>query len=90
MYFNKYRKCSVTLTTLLDAHRLRVCEWTFIVNSTEEERENFCKGLDGKPLFSALYSLYTVTLNELKAVQKVTARAGQSAVVNDLSGINDL
>jgi hypothetical protein len=43
-------------------------EWTSIVNSAEENRTNFSKYLDGKPLFSALYSMYTVTLNELKAV----------------------
>jgi hypothetical protein len=43
-------------------------EWTSIVNSAEENRENFCKGLDGKPLFSALGGMYTVTLNEFKAV----------------------
>jgi hypothetical protein len=60
-------------------------EWTSDVNSTEEERENFCKGLDGKPLFSTLYVLYTVTLNELKSVQKVTAQAGQSGIMNKSS-----
>jgi hypothetical protein len=30
-------------------------ERTSIANSAEENRANFCKGLDGKPLFSALY-----------------------------------
>jgi hypothetical protein len=43
-------------------------EWTSIVNSVEENRANFCKSLDGKLLFSALYGMYTVTLIELKAV----------------------
>jgi hypothetical protein len=47
------------------------CQWASIVNSTEEERE--------------IYSLYMVTFNELKAVRKVTAQAGQSAVVNKTS-----
>jgi hypothetical protein len=45
--------------------------WRTIVNSAEENRTNFCKGLDEKPLFSALYGMYTVTLNELKAVSPV-------------------
>jgi hypothetical protein len=43
-------------------------EWTTTVNSAEEKRANFCKSLDGKLLFSALYGIYTVTLTELKAV----------------------
>jgi hypothetical protein len=38
------------------------------VNSAEENKANICKVLDGKPLFSALCGMYTVTLNELKAV----------------------
>jgi hypothetical protein len=37
-------------------------EWTSIVNIVKEYRVNFCNGLDGKTLFSALYSMYTVTL----------------------------
>jgi hypothetical protein len=48
-------------------------EWTSIVNSMEENRANFCKGLDGKQLFSAVYSMYVITLNEMKAVLKVSA-----------------
>lgn len=38
------------------------------MNSAEENRANFCKDLDGKLLFSALYSMYALALNELKAV----------------------
>jgi hypothetical protein len=60
-------------------------EWTSIVNSAEENRTNFCKGLDGKPLFGALYSMCTVTLNEFKAILKVSAQAGQTGVVNRTS-----
>jgi hypothetical protein len=56
-------------------------QWIFIVNSTEENKANFCKVLDGKPLFGTLY-MYTVTLNELKAILKVSAQAGQSGSVN--------
>jgi hypothetical protein len=48
----------------------------------EENRTNFYKGLDGKPLFSALYGMYTVTLNEMKAV---SAQAKHSVTVNKTS-----
>jgi hypothetical protein len=54
-------------------------EWTTIVNSAEENRVNFCKGLDRKLLYSSLYCMYTVTLNELKAV---STQAEQSGAVN--------
>jgi hypothetical protein len=46
--------------------------WTSIVNRTEGNRANSCRGLDGKPLFSALYGMYTVTLNELKTILKAS------------------
>jgi hypothetical protein len=58
--------------------------WTTIVNSAEDNRVNFCKSLDGKPLFRALYGIFTVTLNEPKAVLKVSAQTGQSGVVKEL------
>jgi hypothetical protein len=57
-------------------------EWTAIVNRAEENRANISQVLDGKPLFSNLYGTYTVTLNELKAVLKVSAQAGQSGAAN--------
>jgi hypothetical protein len=41
-------------------------EWAAIVSSAEENHESYCQALRGKPLFSALYGTYTVTLNELK------------------------
>jgi hypothetical protein len=53
-------------------------EWTSIVNSAEENTANFCTGLDGKQLLSFLYRMYTVILNEMKAVLKVSVQAGQS------------
>jgi hypothetical protein len=53
-------------------------EWTSVVNSAEKNRANFCKGLDENPLFSSLYGMYTVTMNELKAVLKVSEQAGHS------------
>jgi hypothetical protein len=51
-------------------------EWTSILSTAEEDTAHFCKGTDGKPLFSALYGMYEVTLNELKVVLKVSAQAG--------------
>jgi hypothetical protein len=51
------------------------------VNGAEEDRENFCKGLDGQLLFSALYGTYMVTMNELKA----SAQARQSGVAKKSS-----
>jgi hypothetical protein len=47
------------------------------VNSAEENR-----GLDGNPLFRALYGMEKVTLNELKVILKVSAQAEQSDAVN--------
>jgi hypothetical protein len=55
------------------------------VNSLEKNKENFCNGLDGKPLFSTVYGIYTVTLYELKTILKVNAKAGQNGVVNKTS-----
>jgi hypothetical protein len=52
-------------------------EWTLIVNTAEDNRASYCKALNGKPLFSALYATYTVTLIELKAVLKASTLAGQ-------------
>jgi hypothetical protein len=60
-------------------------ECTSIVNSVEEITANFCKALDWKPLFSALYGMYTVMMNELKAFLKVSAQAGQSGIMNKTS-----
>jgi hypothetical protein len=49
--------------------------------SSAENRANFCKAVDGKPFFSALYIMYAVTLNGQKAVLKVSAQAGKSDVM---------
>jgi hypothetical protein len=59
-------------------------QWTTIVSSAEN-RADFCAVLDGKPLFSALYGMYTVTLDEQKAVWKVNAQAGRSGAVHETS-----
>jgi hypothetical protein len=56
-------------------------KWMSIVSRAEENRGNFCKILKGKPLFSALYGIYTLTLNELKAVLKVKAQTGKCGAV---------
>jgi hypothetical protein len=47
-------------------------DWISIVNTVEENRANYCKALSGKPLYSALYGTYTVTLNELKCLLKAS------------------
>jgi hypothetical protein len=54
---------------------------------SEENRANFSEALDGKLLFSALYSMYTLTLNELNAVLKVSVQACLTVVVNKIIGI---
>jgi hypothetical protein len=56
-----------------------------MANSAQENVTNFCKSLNGKLLFRAFCYEYMVTLNELKAVLKVSAQAGQSGAVNKTS-----
>jgi hypothetical protein len=60
-------------------------QWTSIVSWAEENRANFCKILRGKPLFSALYGIYTLILIELKAVLKVKAQTGNCRAVTKTS-----
>jgi hypothetical protein len=60
-------------------------EWTSIVSSAEENRPNFCKLLGGKSLFSAVYGVFILTLNELKAIVKMNAQAGQCGAVTKTS-----
>jgi hypothetical protein len=50
-------------------------QWSSIVSTAEENRQNFCKVLGGKTLFSALYGTYKVALQELKAVLKASTPA---------------
>jgi hypothetical protein len=50
---------------------------------------NFCKYLDWKPLFSTHYGMYKITLNELKAVPKVSAQAGHSGAVESTAQDDD-
>jgi hypothetical protein len=71
------------LTTLSNIVSLASCtpakvgeseEWT-IVNAAQEDRAKLCEALRGKRLFSALYGVYCLTLNNLKKVlQKSTGR----------------
>jgi hypothetical protein len=68
--------------------RARVVEssqWTTIVNSAEDNSAKFCIFLDGKPLYSILYGMYTITLNKLQAVLKVNTLAGQNGAMNETS-----
>jgi hypothetical protein len=53
----------------------------------EDNRESFCKALRGKPLFSALYGTYTVTLNELKSVLKANNQTEQTKQADDFKEV---
>jgi septal ring-binding cell division protein DamX len=46
-----------------------------VIANNSENIANFGKVLDGKPLFIALYGMHRVTLNEMKAVLKLSAQA---------------
>jgi hypothetical protein len=50
-------------------------QWSSIVSMAEKSRQNFCKALTGKTMFSDLYYTYTVTLHELKAMLKASTPA---------------
>jgi hypothetical protein len=54
-------------------------EWAAIVMSAEDNRETFSLALQGKPLYSALYGTYTVTLNDFKSLLKASCQAGRSS-----------
>jgi hypothetical protein len=60
-------------------------EWAAIVDSEEENHESYFQALRGKPLFSALYGTYTVTLNELKSFVKASSQAGQAETASKKS-----
>jgi hypothetical protein len=47
-------------------------QWSSIVKTAEDNRQNFCQALGGKTLYSALYGTYTVALKELKALLKIS------------------
>jgi hypothetical protein len=50
-------------------------QWPSIVDTAEENRQNFCKALGEKTLYSVLYGTYTVALQELKALLKANTTA---------------
>jgi hypothetical protein len=52
-------------------------EWATIASTAEENRDNYCKALTGKILFSALYGTYTVALKDLKSLVK--ARSSETS-----------
>jgi hypothetical protein len=58
-------------------------EWAAIVNAAEGNGVSYCKGLHGKPRFSALYGTYTVTLDELEDLLKASTLAGQHTTQED-------
>jgi hypothetical protein len=53
-----------------------------LLRTVRQREQTFVKGIDGKPLFSDLYGMYTVPLNELKPILKVSVQGGKSGVVN--------
>jgi hypothetical protein len=57
-------------------------QWSSIVNIADENSQNFCKALNGKTLFSALYGTYTVALQKLKALLKASSPADKSETPN--------
>jgi hypothetical protein len=57
-------------------------QWISIVNISDENRQNFCKALNWKTRFSALYGIYTFTLQELQALLKGSSAAGKSETTN--------
>jgi hypothetical protein len=56
-------------------------EWAAIVNLAEGDHESYFAALCGTQLFSTLYGTYTVTLNELRSLVKVSNQAGQAMQV---------
>jgi hypothetical protein len=75
----QYRQLFKVLCTIEDTARFTPAklgespEWATIVEAAEENAAAFCKALSGKPLFSALHGLYTVTLGKLKVLLKNSA-----------------
>jgi hypothetical protein len=55
-----------------------IAEWAVIVNAAEANGANYCKALNGKTLFVALYGNYTVILHELRALLKASTLEGQT------------
>jgi hypothetical protein len=53
-------------------------EWASIVSMVEKNRASYCEALCGKPLYSALYGSYTITLQELKGLLKASVQAQRS------------
>jgi hypothetical protein len=48
--------------------------WSHIVKGTKVDRTEFCNVLSGKQLFSALYGMLSVALNDLKKVLQTRAK----------------
>jgi hypothetical protein len=48
--------------------------WSHIVKTTKVDMTEFCKVLSGKQLFSALYGMYSVALNDLKRCYRPVPR----------------
>jgi hypothetical protein len=50
-----------------------------IIAAAEDNLEDYSVALQGKPLYSALYGSYTVTLNELKSLLKSRGQARKTS-----------
>jgi hypothetical protein len=53
-------------------------EWAAVIRAAEDNLDSYYLALQGKPLYSALYGSYTVTLNELKSLLKSSTQAKQT------------
>jgi hypothetical protein len=53
-------------------------QWSSNVSTAVENRQDYCKVLTERTLFSVLYGMCTVALHELKAVLKASTPASQS------------
>jgi hypothetical protein len=56
--------------------------WKAIVYRAEKDKQNLCKVLQGKRLFSALYGTYTIMLNDLKNALQSSVKKGKRNAKN--------
>jgi hypothetical protein len=64
-------------------------QWSSIVSTAKENRQNFYKVLNRENLFSALYGTFTVTLYELKAMLKASTPGSQSKTPKSAASLED-
>jgi hypothetical protein len=54
-------------------------EWAAVIGAAGDNLVRYSVALQGKPLYTALYGSYTVTLNELKSLLKSSTQARQTS-----------